>query len=366
MTLGEIQSGDAATSRDRPGKPSQGQEVGGGEVAYVLEKKLGAGCFREVWQGKATKQWQSRSQTVAVKLVDSASSDGLLLEWEVDVLKKLASPTRPQGVSEVFFVGQQGRWNCMVMEMLDKSLEDHLQDCGRKFKPQTTALVAEQVLLRIEYLHSKGIIHRDIKPENFMFGRNDKIHHIYAIDFRSSRTYFDQKHIPEKRGLSFKGGARYASINAHRGFQQSRRDDLEAIGYMLFYFLRGNLPWSGLEAQTEEEKYRKIKEKKEETSLDELCNGHPEEFKTYLLMAKRLGFTECPKYAAMKKLFSDLRTPVQDHQFEWFVEQDLPNLSPLKQGAPPVQPDTAAREASKITLGSFCFGECTRPVRVRD
>lgn len=228
----------------------------------------------------------------------------------------------------------------MVMELLDKSLENRVQDCGGKFTPQTTALVAEQLLLRIEYLHSKGIMHRDIKPENFMFGTNDKVHHIYAVDFRSSRRYWDGEHTPFKTELSFKGGARYASINAHRGAEQSRRDDLEAIGYMLFYFVRGNLPWSGLEARGQEQKYEKIQEKKENTSPESLCDGHPEAFKTYLTMTKQLKFTQRPDYAAMRDLFSPLRSSVEDHQFQWFNGQDLPNLIPLERGPTPAQPDT--------------------------
>merc|ERR1712039_66083 len=121
-----------------------------------------------------------------------------------------------------------------------------------------------------EDLHSKGIVHRDIKPENFMFGVKAKQAHLHLIDFGLSKRYFDKKHAVLKQKLNLTGTARYASINAHRGLEQSRRDDLEAIGHMLIYFLRGSLPWSGLDAKTQEEKYRKIREKKEETPLPEL------------------------------------------------------------------------------------------------
>merc|ERR1712228_169559 len=156
-----------------------------------------------------------------------------------------------------------GRFHCMVMELLGKSLEDRMAGCGNKFTVPSAALVAEQVLRRMEYLHSKCIIHRDIKPENFMFGVGDKIHHLYLIDFGLSKKYFDTgKHVQMRTKLSLTGTARYASINAHKGIEQSRRDDLEAIGHMLLYFLRGSLPWQGLPAKTKEDKYRKIKEKK--------------------------------------------------------------------------------------------------------
>merc|ERR1712113_942836 len=102
------------------------------------------------------------------------------------------------------------------------SLEDHLQASasGRMAVP-SVLLIAEQVLRRIEYLHSKGIVHRDIKPENFAFGVKEKIHHLYMIDFGLSKKYYDVKHVVIREKLSLTGTARYASINAHKGIEQS-------------------------------------------------------------------------------------------------------------------------------------------------
>ncbi len=144
--------------------------------------------------------------------------------------------------------------------------------------------------------------------ENFLLGRADKLDLVHVIDFGLSKRYCDAKtheHIPYKDNKSLTGTARYASINAHRGIEQSRRDDLEAIGHMLFYFLRGNLPWQGLPAKTKDEKYRKIKEKKIETSIDVLCAGFPEEFATYLQYVRSLRFQDRPDYAYLKGLFSE-------------------------------------------------------------
>merc|ERR1719254_204933 len=101
-------------------------------------------------------------------------------------------------------------------------------------------------------------------------------HHVYLIDFGLSKTYHDgQSHRKMRSKLSLTGTARYASLNAHRGLEQSRRDDLEAIGYMLIYFLRGAMPWSGLAARTKQEKFQRIAEVKENTPLGELCAGYP-------------------------------------------------------------------------------------------
>jgi serine/threonine protein kinase len=235
----------------------------------------------------------------------------------------------------------------MVMEILGKSLEDNVQACKGKLKVQSTVLIAEQVLQRIEFLHSKGFVHRDIKPENFMFGVHDKIHHVYIIDFGLSKMYWDktrEAHCQMKQKLSLTGTARYASINAHKGIEQSRRDDLEAIGHMFLYFLRGALPWSGLDAKTQEEKYRKICEKKESTKLPDLCDGFPNQFEQYLSYARNLGFTERPDYKMLYQLLKDCRAEkcpnAKDHHYEWFEKKEpAGQLAPIVTIPDLLQPD---------------------------
>ena len=131
---------------------------------------------------------------------------------------------------------------------------------------------------RIEYIHSKNFIHRDVKPDNFLIGTNKKKTQVYAIDFGLAKRFRDPKtgnHIPYRDGKSLTGTARYASINTHLGIEQSRRDDLESLGYVLVYFLLGELPWQGMKAKTMKEKYEKIMEKKISTPIDSLCKGFP-------------------------------------------------------------------------------------------
>jgi serine/threonine protein kinase len=171
------------------------------------------------------------------------------------------------------------------MDLLGPSIEDLFNFQKRKFTLKTTLMLGDQMLSRIEYIHSKGYLHRDLKPDNFLMGVGKKKTQVYAIDFGLAKKYKDSKtgiHIPYKEGKSLTGTARYASLSTHLGIEQARRDDIEALIYILIYFLRGDLPWQGLKAKNIKEKYQKIKEKKLNTDLNELCLGMPSKIYNYL------------------------------------------------------------------------------------
>jgi len=157
-------------------------------------------------------------------------------------------------------------------------------------------------------MHSKELLHRDVKPDNFLIGTKQRKDSstIYAVDFGLAKRFVVPKtgvHIPYKDHKNLTGTARYASLNTHLGIEQSRRDDLESLGFVLMYFLRGSLPWQGFTVKTKAEKYEKIKNKKIEATVEVLCKGFPEEFKEYLNYCRRLTFVEKPDYDYLKGLF---------------------------------------------------------------
>ena len=208
------------------------------------------------------------------------------------------------------------------MELLGKSLEDIFQQQQKKFSIKTVCMVGIQMLDRLEFIHSKNIIHRDIKPDNFVVGLEEKSHIIYVLDFglskkfRSSRTH---QHIKFNVNKKLTGTARYASINALKGCEQSRRDDLEAIGYVLMYFLRGSLPWQGLHVNKGEDRYKKILSKKKGTSAEELCKGFPNEFVEYINYTRNLEFEADPDYKFLRELLIKALES-QNCKFDFFYD----------------------------------------------
>ena len=152
-----------------------------------------------------------------------------------------------------------------------------------------------QMIDRLDYMHYKWVIHRDIKPDNFVLGLNDKKHIVYLIDLGLLKKYYDnrsQRHIKFKENKRLIGTIRYASINSLKGYEQSRRDDLESLGYTLIYLLRGNLPWQGLKLNNRESRDKKVLELKQSIPLDELCKGFPHEFVEYINYTRKLEFDE--------------------------------------------------------------------------
>lgn len=197
----------------------------------------------------------------------------------------------------------------MVIDLLGPSLEDLFNFCNRKFSYKTVLLLADQLICRLEFIHAKSFIHRDIKPDNFLMGIGRRGNQVNVIDFGLAKKFRDprtQLHIPYRENKNLTGTARYASINTHLGVEQSRRDDLESLAYVIIYFCRGSLPWQGLKAQTKKQKYDRIMEKKMTTSAEALTRGLPSEFTTFLNYTRSLRFDDKPDYLFLRKMMRDL------------------------------------------------------------
>ncbi|RNE97904.1 casein kinase, partial [Trypanosoma conorhini] len=265
-------------------------------------------------------------EPVAIKL-EQVKTRHPQLAFEARFYRILNAGGGVVGIPNILFYGVEGEFNVMVMDLLGPSLEDLFSFCGRKLSLKTTLLLAEQMIARIEFVHSKSVIHRDIKPDNFLMGTGKKGHHVYIVDFGLAKKYRDPRthqHIPYKEGKSLTGTARYCSINTHLGIEQSRRDDLEGIGYVLMYFLRGSLPWQGLKAHTKQEKYVTIARCKMSTSLETLCKGFPAEFAAYLNYTRSLRFEDKPDYSYLKRLFRELFVREgyhPDYVFDWTLKR---------------------------------------------
>ncbi|KAI8581377.1 hypothetical protein K450DRAFT_232770 [Umbelopsis ramanniana AG] len=312
---------------------------------YRIGRKIGSGSFGEIYLGTNV----MTGEEVAIKL-ESVKAKHRQLEYEAKVYKSLAGG---YGIPMIRWYGQECDYNALVMDLLGPSLEDLFNFCNRKFSLKTVIMLADQMIQRVEFVHSNNFIHRDIKPDNFLMNVGKKGYQVNMIDFGLAKKYRDPKtslHIPYRDNKNLTGTARYASINTHAGCEQSRRDDLISLGYVLLYLYRGSLPWQGLKATTKSQKYDRIMEKKMSTSVQSLCYGLPSEFAAYMTYSMSLRFEDKPDYRYLRKLFRDLfvrERYVWDYIFDW----TLVKMDKTARTDPVVKQPTAATTVEQNRYG---------------
>ena len=265
---------------------------------YKLIRKLGQGSFGSIYEAQSV----NSNKLYAIKIEDM-KQEQFILEEESIILSYLNIPYIPKIKS----FGYSGSFIILVMELLGKSLDKIFNELPlKKMSIRCVCNIAYQLLYIFECMHNCNVVHRDIKPANIAIGREEKSKYIYLLDFGLSKKYRSSKtkrHFTFVQNNKLIGNARYSSINALDGGSQSRRDDLESLGYLLIYLLIGRLPWQGYISHSKEDKYYKIKQIKKQTTPEQLCEGLPSEFEEYIKYTRNLQYEQDPDYKYLRNLF---------------------------------------------------------------
>jgi len=280
---------------------------------YKVIKKINSGSFSDIYLGINLKD---NNKYIAIK-VEPRTVSKPLLETEafsIFVLKGC-------GIPELLSFGINKNFNFLVEPYLGKSLNDIFIEQKKRLSLKDICLISIQIIQRIEWVHSKNMIHRDIKPDNFLIGYEDQSI-IYLIDFGLSKIYRSSKtgkHIKFSLTGKFTGTVRFASINALRGVEQSRRDDLESIGYMIIYFMKGKLPWDKIRGKSTKEINRKTYIKKNIIHISDLCKDLPSQIFEYMKYVRHLMFSQTPDYNYLINLFKEIlkRINCRNQEFSW-------------------------------------------------
>ena len=284
---------------------------------YYCIKKLGQGSFGTIYKANYEKE------EYAIKIEDKNLNYNLL-ENEAGIMNYLKGPNVPKIKS----YGFTQKYNILIMELLGPNLL-YLLLKKKIFSIKTVCMLGIQMINILKNIHDKHILHRDIKPENFCLGKYNDENKVYLIDFglakkyRSSNTLIQYPLIIKKNKLT--GTARYASINALKGYEHSRRDDLESLIYCFIFFLKGELPWQNIRAKNKIDKYEKILEKKIQINNNTLCSGLPKEFEICLEYVKNLKYEEKPEYDYLQNLLNNIMEKENyfyDYVYDWSCKND--------------------------------------------
>ncbi|KAL5114706.1 hypothetical protein ACEQ8H_007440 [Pleosporales sp. CAS-2024a] len=278
---------------------------------FNLVRRIGEGGFGAVYEGRDI----VTNEKVAIKL-EHIRHGYDKLKGEADAYKAVGGG---RGIPRALWFGQECDYYVLVLDLLGPSLEDLFDYCDRRFSLKTVLLLADQLITRLEYIHSKSLVYRDVKPDNFLMGTGRQGNVVHAVDFGLAEDYSTN----DRRGRQ-EGTLRYASINFHKELELHPGDDLESLGYVLVYFLQGSLPWQDVKVAKGESKSARIGELKTKLSAKDLCKCLPVEFATFLDYTRTLLPGRKPKYAWLRGLFHGLvkrHKLSYDNVFDWTIRR---------------------------------------------
>ncbi|KAG1826510.1 kinase-like domain-containing protein [Suillus variegatus] len=267
---------------------------------FRLRDVMGSGSYAVVYHA-----WNiMKDDAVAIKL-ELIANHSSSVQHEYAILKRLKGGV---GIPRALWFGRESAYHALVLDLLGPSLHDIFLTHNRKFSLHTVVNLGDQLLSRLEYIHSHNYVHGDIKPQNVLVGLGHLRHTAFIIDFGIAKEYWDtttKVHIPFRRNQRLTGTPAFASLNNHLGVDPGRRDDLESLTYMLIYLLCGSLPW--LTSDHEKLSSCSILERKVNTTIEVLCDGIPVEFASILIYTRSLAFSEDPDYGHLRSLLHGLR-----------------------------------------------------------
>lgn len=343
---------------------------------FSLKSLIGKGSFGHIFLAEDI----LHSKKVAVKIESIHSRQ---LETEASIFQffpRERDERTSTCVPKFYFYASEENYRILAMQLLGPSIEKLFVSMNKHFSLKTILMLADQMISCLEFLHKNNVIHQDIKTDNFAVSFNPQnpqspnspYQTVFILDFGLSKRYINSngEHIPYTEGKSLIGTPRYASVNALQGHEQSRRDDMEALGYLLLYLLIGSLPWQGLAGKTREEKVSQILEVKSHTNFEELCKGYPIEFYEYITKVRSLEFEEEPHYSEYRQLFRNLFIRlgyVYDYQYDWTPKEQtmLSIQSVYPQASSPTHKSIPETNCLSKPSGRFCRSSHVEDIQMK-
>ncbi|KAA6403670.1 MAG: putative Casein kinase I [Streblomastix strix] len=275
---------------------------------YQIVEKINEGAFGEVYKLKiidAPVQNEDEKEEILENFLAVKIESGSIFPSQIAIEAKIYKDMQGiQGFANKILAGTWRGYRLLIMDRLGPSIEEIFISSKRMFSLRTVLELGIQMIQRVKDLHEKGWIHRDLKPQNFVVGLGKLSKTIFLIDFGLARRYeINQgKECVSVKKNNFAGTLRYWSVNTHMGIEQSRRDDLEAIGYIIIYLLKGFLPWQGQRGPNSRIRRQMIGDLKRKITMSELCKYLPNEIMGFLTYVRSLSLHQNPDYSYCIKL----------------------------------------------------------------